>query len=53
MEFVYKAEHFPFTTQQNTYKYHYFGVHISEDSDDWSSNKWPPTVYANFNKVEI
>ena len=39
MLFVYKAEYFPFSAQQNIYEYHYCGVPITEDSD-----KWLPTV---------
>lgn len=32
--FVYKVYSFPFNAQQNIYAYHYFGVHIIEDSDN-------------------
>ena len=36
MLFVYKAAYFPFNAQQNIQEYHYFGVQISKDLDNWS-----------------
>ena len=41
---VYEAECFPFNAQENIYEYQYYGSTNSEDTGNWSLDKWHPTV---------